>query len=124
MSSTMKSVMIKTAPDVCNNNMFKAKYVDHNDLLIRYNRSLLRLSRGGRVSSTYVVPNGFVDSRTVRLKPPLRSKTRAQVLAPVSDTAPTTKKVFCQSSKAISDFFFISKLLVTCNFVLVCIAKK
>ncbi|CAK7332929.1 unnamed protein product [Dovyalis caffra] len=108
MSSTVKGMLIRSSAPVgfcCGSSrrqrLFKGKFVDLNDyLLIKENRSIIRLSQSGRVCGIRACQdrynNGGFDNIS---KPPLQTKTRAQTLSSstpaVSDPTPTaTKRVF------------------------------
>ncbi|KAJ0035108.1 hypothetical protein Pint_24979 [Pistacia integerrima] len=113
MSSIMKGMFIRSAPDLCNpRQSLKGnynKYVDHESDPLSENQYLfLRLRRVGRFG---VFPRKYDPPQ----QPPLRGQYRAQaILTPVSDPTPTKKKRVFTFGKGRSEGNKSMKSLSSC----------
>uniref|UniRef100_A0A2P2IKL2 pyruvate, phosphate dikinase n=1 Tax=Rhizophora mucronata TaxID=61149 RepID=A0A2P2IKL2_RHIMU len=99
MFSTIKNMLTRTALDVGSQRVYKEKHhVDRSDLFTTNNiHSNLRLIRGSQVHGNpwydqLINSNGFSNPKISSCELQSRGKARAQVLSPVSDPTPTTKK--------------------------------
>lgn len=96
--------------DVYTRRLLKGKYGDQFDIL-RANPSSIQVSRwsyggGGRVSwcqDSRMKANGFSNPKPKRREPSL-IRSRA-ILTPVSDPAPTTKKVCTTTAMQVNKYF-------------------
>jgi pyruvate,orthophosphate dikinase len=103
MSSTIKDMLIRTSAPArlysSRRRLYKAKYVEMNDFFLREDRSMIRLSRGGRAygirTSQDSQNNGGFSNISRPL--PLQNRTRAQTISSstpaVSDPTPIATKV-------------------------------
>ncbi|XP_061975996.1 pyruvate, phosphate dikinase, chloroplastic [Populus nigra] len=104
MSSTIKDMLIRTSAPArlysSRRRLYKAKYVEMNDLLLREDRSMIRLSRGGRAYGIRTCQDSHNNDGFSNIsRPPLQYRTRAQTISSstpaVSDPTPiATKRVF------------------------------
>lgn len=110
MSSTVKGMLIRTAPEVYRQRLFKGKYVDQFDLARQENPSFHGLNWPGRVGhsrhsrqSMHIV-NGITNPNPNKYEPG-HNKAKA-ILSPVVDsTTPTTKKVLILCSLVLTWYY-------------------
>jgi pyruvate,orthophosphate dikinase len=102
MSSTIKDMLIRTSAPArlysSRRRLYKAKYVEMNDLLLREDRSMIRLSRGGRAYGIRTCQDSHNNDGFSNIsRPPLQNRTRAQTISSsipaVSDPTPIATKV-------------------------------
>ncbi|KAJ6981038.1 pyruvate [Populus alba x Populus x berolinensis] len=105
MSSTIKDMLIRTSAPArlysSRRRLYKGKYVDiMNHLLLREDRSMIRLSRGGRAYGIRTCQDSHNNGGFGNIsRPPSQNRTRAQTISSsspaVSDPTPiATKRVF------------------------------